>query len=184
MITAGNIPPNITEVVGSKRISSILSRLKDNFELVIVDAPPLIIADSFNLASKVDGVILVMVPGETTIDQAKAIKEQLDRSEARMLGIVFNKITAQTAQSYGDYQYQSFYSPKYYGDYISGSAHKEEKEPDSSSKKIMAFFEHGDVPDDVAQEVEHAITAIKTQPRNLVNRMNKLRKPKKNDKAD
>jgi capsular exopolysaccharide synthesis family protein len=181
VITAGNIPPNITEVVGSKRISSILSRLKDNYELVIVDAPPLIIADSFNLASKVDGVILVMVPGETTIDQAKAIKEQLDRSEARMLGIVFNKITTQTANSYGDYQYQSLYSPKYYGDYIAGSAqHKEEKKPASPSKKIMAFFEHGEVPDDVAMEVEHAITAIKTQPRNFVN---KMRKSKRNGKS-
>jgi capsular exopolysaccharide synthesis family protein len=179
VITAGNIPPNITEVVGSKRISSILSRLKDSFELVIVDAPPLIISDSFNLASKVDGVILVMVPGETTIDQARAIKEQLDRSEARMLGIVFNKISTQTAQSYGDYQYQSLYSPKYYGDYISGTAVRAEKEPDSRSKKIMAFFEHGEVPDDVAMEVEHAITAIKTQPRNLVN---KIRKSKKNGK--
>jgi cellulose biosynthesis protein BcsQ len=184
VITAGNIPPNITEVVGSKRISSILSRLKDNFELVIVDAPPLIISDSFNLASKVDGVILVIVPGETTIDQAKAIKEQLDRSEARMLGIVFNKITAQTARSYGDYQYQSLYSPRYYGDYIASSTHREEKRSDSSSKKIMAFFEHGEVPDDVAQEVEHAITAIKTQPRNLVNKVNKLRKPKKNGNSD
>ena len=180
VITAGNIPPNITEVVGSKRISSILSRLKDSFELVIVDAPPLIISNSFNLASKVDGVILVMVPGETTIDQARAIKEQLDRSEARMLGIVFNKITAQTANSYGDYQYQSLYSPKYYGDYISGSAHTEEEPSNSPSKKIMAFFEHGEVPDDVAMEVEHAITAIKTQPRNL---MNKMRKSKKNGKS-
>lgn len=180
VITAGNTPPNITEVVGSKRISSILSRLKDNYELVIVDAPPLIIADSFNLASKVDGVILVITPGETTIEQAKVIKEQLDRSEARMLGIVFNKITAQTANSYGDYQYQSLYSPQQYGDYIAGSVHKEEKNSVAPSKKIMAFFEHGEVPDDVAQEVEHAITAIKTQPRNLVN---KMRKSKKNGKS-
>ena len=179
VITAGNIPPNITEVVGSKRISSILSRLKDSFELVIVDAPPLIISDSYNLASKVDGVILVIVPGETTIDQAKAIKEQLDRTEAKMLGIVFNKLSAQTIHSYGDYQYQALYSPKYYGDYISGAASKE-KQPDSRSKKIMAFFEHGDVPDDVALEVEHAITAIKTQPRELVN---KMRKSKKNGKS-
>lgn len=180
VITAGNITSNITEVVGSKRIASILSRLKDHYELVIVDAPPLIISDSFNLASKVDGVILVIVPGETTIDQAKAIKEQLDRSEAQMLGIVFNKITTQTAHSYGDYQYEAMYSPKYYGDYIAGSTHKDEKKPDSRSKKILAFFEHGEVPDEVTQEVEHAITAIKTQPRDLVNRM---RKTKKNVKS-
>jgi len=179
VITAGNTPPNVTEVVGSKRIASILSRLKDSFELVVVDAPPLIISDSYNLASKVDGVILVVVPGETTIDQAKAIKEQLDRTEAKMLGIVFNKLSPQTVHSYGDYQYQALYSPKYYGDYISGASNKE-KPSDSRSKKIMAFFEHGEVPDEVALEVEHAITAIKTQPRNLVN---KIRKPKKNGKS-
>ena len=145
----------------------------------MVDAPPLIISDSYNLASKVDGVILVIVPGETTIDQAKTIKEQLDRTEAKLLGIVFNKLSAQTAHSYGDYQYQALYSPKYYGDYISGSA-STAKASDSRSKKIMAFFEHGDVPDDVALEVENAITAIKTQPKNLVNR---IRKSKKNGKS-
>jgi capsular exopolysaccharide synthesis family protein len=179
VITAGNVPPNITEVVGSKRISSILSRLKDNYETIIVDAPPLIISDSYNLASKVDGVILVIVPGETTMDQARAIKEQLDRAEARMLGIVFNKVSGQTAHSYGDYQYQALYSPKYYGDYISGAAAKrEEKETTSPSKKIMAFFEHGEMPEDVALEVENAITAIKTQPRNLVNKIRKSRTKK------
>jgi MinD superfamily P-loop ATPase len=161
-------------VLGSKRISSILSRLKDSFELVIVDAPPLIISDSFNLASKVDAVILVMVPGETTIEQARAIKEQLDRADARVLGVVLNKLSEKLAHGYGDYQYKALYSPRYYGDYISGaSSAKQEKNAESRSKKLMAFFEHGDVPDDVAVEVENAITAIKTQPRNLVNRMRK-----------
>jgi capsular exopolysaccharide synthesis family protein len=173
VITSGAVPPNVTEVLGSKRISSILSRLKDSFELVIVDAPPLIISDAFNLAAKVDAVILVMIPGETTIDQAKAIKEQLDRAEARVLGIVFNKLSGQTAHSYGDYQALS--SPKYYGDYISGASGKESQPAAARSKKLMAFFEHGEVPKDVALEVENAITAIKTQPRNLVNR---IRKPK------
>jgi hypothetical protein len=125
----------------------------------------------------VDGVILVMVPGETTEEQARTIKEQLDRSKARLLGIVFNKISEQSAHSYYDYQYRSLYSPKYYGDYISGSS----KEPNtgSRSKRIMDFFEHGQVPDDVAEGVESAITAIKTQPRKA---MESLRKSKKNGK--
>lgn len=175
VITSGTVLPNITEVVGSKRISSILSRLKDSYEVVIVDAPPLIISDAFNLAAKVDAVILVMVPGETTIDQAKAIKVQLDRSEAKMLGIVFNRLSGQTAHSFGDYQYEALYSPKYYGDYVSDSSAKEESQLATPSQKLMAFFEHGEVPPEVALEVEHAITAIKTQPRNLVQR---IRKPK------
>jgi capsular exopolysaccharide synthesis family protein len=175
VITAGEVPQNITEVVGSKRITSILAALKENYEMVIVDAPPLIISDSYNLASKVDGVILILEPGVTSEEQARTIKEQLDRAEAKVLGIVFNKISAESAHSYSDYRYQSLYSPKYYGDYTA-------KEPVTSpaevrSKKLMAFFEHGQLPPEVATEVENAISAIKTQPRNLLQRVRKV--PKK-----
>ena len=177
VVTAGDVPPNITEVVGSKRIASILGDLREKHELVIIDAPPLIIADAYNLASKVDGVILIMVPGETLEDQAKTIKEYLDRSKARLLGIVFNKVSEQSSHSYYDYQYNSLYSPKYYGDYVSKSTN----EPDtaSRSKKMMDFFEHGQVPPEMSEGVENAITAIKTQPRKLVN---KIKRPKKNDR--
>ena len=175
VITAGDIPPNITEVVGSKRIASILGDLREKHELVIIDAPPLIIADAYNLASRVDGVILVMVPGQTSEDQAKTIKEYFDRSKGRLLGIVFNKISEHSAHSYFDYQYNSLYSPKYYGDYVS----KVTDEPNtaSRSKKMMDFFEHGQVPPEVSEGVDSAITAIRTQPRKLVER---IRKPKKN----
>jgi len=175
VITAGDIPPNITEVVGSKRIASILGDLREKHELIIIDAPPLIIADSYNLASRVDGVILVMVPGETAEDQARTIKEHLDRSRARLLGIVFNKISEQSTHSYYDYQYNSLYSPKYYGDYVSKSTN--EPNISSRSKKMMDFFEHGQVPPEMSEGVESAITAIKTQPRKLVK---KIKRPKKN----
>jgi hypothetical protein len=134
----------------------------------------LIIADSYNLASKVDGVLLIMEPGRTSEEQARTIKEQLDRSNAHLLGIVFNKISEQNAHSYYDYQYRSLYSPKYYGDYISKAT--DEPNTASRSKRIMDFFEHGQVPPEMAEGVESAITAIKTQPKNMVNR---IRKPKK-----
>jgi capsular exopolysaccharide synthesis family protein len=173
VITAGTRQTNVTEIASSKRIGSILNSLKEIYEVVIVDAPPLVISDSYNLASKVDGVILVMVPGETREEQAKVMKEQLDRAGAKVIGVVFNKISFQNASSEGDYQYLSLYSPKYYSEYVSAPA--EEAAPDSGqSKKLLAFFEHGEVP----TEVEKAVTAIKTQPRNLVD---KLRKPSKQE---
>jgi capsular exopolysaccharide synthesis family protein len=180
VVTAGNIPPNITEVVGSKRIGSILADLRERFELIIVDAPPLIIADSYNLASRVDGVILVMEPGQTAEEQARTIKEQLDRSGAHLLGIVFNKVSENSAHSYYDYQYRSLYSPKYYGDYISNKT----TEPDtgSRSKKLISFIEHGEVPSDVTQGIESAITAIKTQPKNMMERLRKSRRNGRNGK--
>ena len=49
----------------------------------------------------------------------------------------------------------------------------------SRSKRLMDFFEHGKVPAELATEVESAITAIKTQPRNMLSHM---RKSKRNGK--
>ena len=121
VITVGNVPPNVTEIVGSKRIVSVLDGLKEEFETIIVDAPPLVISDAYTLASKVDGVILVLEPGHTREEQAYVIKEQFTRAGANLIGIVFNRITTGDAKSYGDYQYLSMYSPQQYSDYVSST---------------------------------------------------------------
>jgi len=175
VITAGTRLSNVTEIVGSRRIGAILNDLKESYEVIIVDAPPLVISDAYNLASRVDGVILVLVPGQTREEQAKVMKEQLERAGATVIGVVFNKISMQTATSQGDYQYLAMYSPKYYSDYISNPSDAEPSDNGSGrTKKLLDFFEHGEVPSEVANSVEKAVTAIKTQPRNLVG---KLKKP-------
>lgn len=174
IITAGEVPANVTEVVGSKRIAAILSELTENHELVIVDAPPLILSDSYNIASQVDAVIVVMEPGQTSEEQAQAMKEQLTRANAKVIGIVFNKVSEERANSFYDYQYQSLYSARYYGDYISKSP--KELVPDSPSKKLMDFFEHGKVPGDLATDVENALSTIKTQPKQILGRIGKSKK--------
>jgi capsular exopolysaccharide synthesis family protein len=175
VITAGTRLPNVTEIVGSKRIGAVLNQIKEIYEVAIVDAPPLVISDAYNLASKVDGVILVMVPGQTREEQAKAMKEQLDRAGAKVLGVVFNKVSLKTATSAGDYQYLSLYSPKYYSDYVSNTSEETSAE-DGRSRRLLDFFEHGEVPPEVATTVEKAVTAIKTQPRNLVGKLKKTPK--------
>ena len=177
VLTVGNVPPNVTAVAGSKRVSAILDELKEKYDTVIIDAPPLVISDAYTLASKVDGIILVLEPGQTREEQAKVIKEQFARAGAKLIGIVFNRVTTGDAKSYGDYQYLSMFSPQQYNDYVSSSP--KEKPVDSRSKKLVAFFERGEIPSEMAEEVEHAITAIKTQPRNLLGR---IRRPKKKDK--
>jgi len=176
VVTAGVAPPNISEVVGSKRISVILNELKDIYETVIVDAPPLVISDSYNLASKVDGVILVLEPGVTKEDQAKVIKEQLNRAGARVIGVVFNKISTTNAKSYGDYQYLSMYSPQHYNDYASHAP--KEEQSDSRSKKLLAFFEHGEVPPDVTTSLEGAFNKFQNQRQSLFDRFRKSPKKK------
>jgi non-specific protein-tyrosine kinase len=175
VITAGTRLQNVTEIVGSKRIGAILNHLSEIYEVAVVDAPPLVISDAYNLASKVDGVILVLVPGQTREEQAKVMKEQLDRAGAKVIGVVFNKVSLKTASSTGDYQYLSLYSPKYYSDYVSN---KSETVPsdDGRSRGLLDFFEYGEVPPEVATTVEKAVTAIKTQPRNLVGKLKKAPK--------
>jgi len=176
VLTVGNVPPNVTAVAGSKRVTAILDDLKEKYDTVIVDAPPLVISDAYTLAAKVDGVILVLEPGQTREEQATVIKEQFVRAGAKLIGIVFNRVTTGDAKSYGDYQYLSMYSPQQYNDYVSNAP--KPKSVDSRSKKVIAFFERGEIPADMAEEVEHAITAIKTQPRNLLSR---IRKPRNRD---
>jgi Mrp family chromosome partitioning ATPase len=179
VVTAGNKPSNITEVVGSKMIAEIISKLKEDSELVIIDAPPLIIADTYRLLSSADGVIIVLEPGQTSDDQARTIKKQLDRANANIVGIVFNKVSEERVHSFDDFQYKSLYSPKQYGEY----ALKATKEPVtvSRSKKLVDFFEYGKVPEEMAEDVEQAITAIKTKPKNIFIRS---RKVKNNDKTN
>jgi len=177
VITAGTAMPNITEVVGSKRIASILNELRDDFETVIIDAPPLVISDSYNLASKVDGVVLVLEPGLTKEDQAMVIKEQLNRAGARVIGVVFNKVSAAFAKSYGDYQYLSMYAPQHYNDYI--STKPKEEPPESRARKLLAFFEHGDVPPDVKDSLETAFDKFQDQRQSLFDRLKKAPKQKK-----
>ncbi|MCI0552133.1 MAG: polysaccharide biosynthesis tyrosine autokinase [Anaerolineae bacterium] len=174
VVAAGNVPPSITEVVGSKRIAAILKELRDEYDTIIVDAPPLVISDSYNLASKVDGVVLVLEPGLTKDDQAKVIKEQLNRAGAKVIGIVFNKVSAVNARSYGDTKYLSMYSPQHYADYSANKPAVEE--PDSGSRKLLAFFEHGEVPTDVKESLESAFDKFQEQRKSLFDR---LRKPPK-----
>ena len=131
----------------------------------------MVISDAYTLASKVDGVILVLEPGQTREEQAYVIKEQFTRAGANLIGIVFNRITTGDAKTYGDHQYLSMYSPQQYSDYVSSTP--KPKPVDSRSKKLVAFFERGEVPTEMAEEVEHAITAIRTQPRKFVERLTK-----------
>ncbi len=174
VVAAGNIPPSVTEVVGSKRIATILNDLRDDYDAIIVDAPPLVISDSYTLASKVDGIVLVLEPGMTRDDQAKVIKEQLNRAGARVIGIVFNKVTEINAKSYGDTKYLSMYSPQHYNDYVANTP--AEDDSNTGSRKLLAFFEHGEVPADVKDSLETAFDKFQEQRKSLFDR---FRKPPK-----
>ncbi len=118
VVTSGNLPPNPAELLGSERMNQVLDELTSVAEMVIIDSPPSLVSDATILSAKVDGVILVLQPGKTDIASAKASLELLHRAEARVLGVVFNRIPRNRADYYGGYShYSSYYKGySYYAD--------------------------------------------------------------------
>jgi len=113
VITSGNLPPNPAELLGSARMDQILDEVASSAEMVIIDSPPSLVSDAVILSAKVDGVILVLQPGNTDIASAKASLELLQRAGARVLGVVLNRIPRNRADYYGGYRHYSSYYKGY-----------------------------------------------------------------------
>lgn len=105
VITSGSLPPNPAELLGSTRMKQILARLEESASVVIIDSPPFVVTDSTVLAAKVDGVLLVIQPGKTHAEAAKAMLTQLERAGARVIGVVLNRVPRKGRSYYGGYYY-------------------------------------------------------------------------------
>ncbi|MEG6567944.1 CpsD/CapB family tyrosine-protein kinase [Thermoanaerobacterium saccharolyticum] len=108
IITSGPIPPNPSELIGSNRMKIFLDRLKEDYDYVLIDAPPvLLVTDPTVLAPVVDGVILVIQANKTEIEATKRAKEILTNLKANILGAVLNKVKEQKSGYYYYYYYNN-----------------------------------------------------------------------------
>jgi len=98
----------------SNNLLKILGNLKKNHNLVLIDSAPLFVPDVHVLASKVDGVLLVIQPWHTQSNIAKTSLEQLRQSGANVLGVVLNRIPRSLAYFYDDYQFNIPNSEEYF----------------------------------------------------------------------
>lgn len=106
ILTAGPIPPNPAELLSSRAMEHLISQLREEFDVIIFDAPPLLqVADSRITSKLTDGVVLVV--GCTTSDRQRVLKakEQLELAEAKILGVVLNR-----RELTDDSAYQYYYS--------------------------------------------------------------------------
>ena len=91
ILTAGKIPPNPSEMLGSKAMSSLLDELSDIYDVIILDSPPVLaVTDAQILSTKVDGTVLVVRAEKTKKDTLLAAKGVLDKVNANILGTVLN----------------------------------------------------------------------------------------------
>lgn len=105
-ITSGQIPPNPSEIVGSRAMSDLIGALRDDFDYVIVDAPPLLaVTDAAVISALTDGTIIVARSGKTRRDDLAQTATLLRNVDANILGVVLNMVPTKgpDAYTYGNY---------------------------------------------------------------------------------
>jgi capsular exopolysaccharide synthesis family protein len=109
IITSGPIPPNPAELLGSKKMRDFIEELKGEYDLVLIDAPPVLaVTDAQILSTIVDGVIFVASYGEAQKNAVVDAKQLIDKVGGKVLGIVFNKVPEAVSGYYGKY-YKGYY---------------------------------------------------------------------------
>lgn len=104
IVTCGPIPPNPSELLGSRTMETVIHEVLNEFDIVIFDAPPVLaVTDAQILANKADGTILVLNTKKTEKDALEKAKDLLEASKANVIGVVMNNYTYDNDAYY--YQY-------------------------------------------------------------------------------
>ena len=106
VMTSGKIPPNPAEIVGSEAMSYLIEQLKEVYDHIIIDCPPVLsVTDPLLVSTKVDGTILVIREGKTKSKQVLATLKELEKVRANVIGTVLNASKEMT-RGISKYYYQ------------------------------------------------------------------------------
>lgn len=90
-MSAGPIPPQPAEVLSSQKLRNLIEELKGHYDVIIFDAPPLVVADAVGLSTAVDGCLYIIDAAHTKETQARNNLAQLQKVNAPILGTILNK---------------------------------------------------------------------------------------------
>ena len=115
ILTAGRLPPNPAELVGSARFKDFLASLKEHFDWVLIDSPPVMaVTDSSLIAHHATGVMFVVGAEMTSRHAAKRALDQLEQVQARFVGAVLNRVDLDR----NPYYYSQYYRREYAQYYV------------------------------------------------------------------
>ena len=114
VLSAGMIPPNPAELLGSKRFEEYVSTLGEHFDWVLVDSPPVLaVSDAAVVANGASGVVFVVGADQTSRQAAREAIHQLQSAHARVIGAVLNRVDLERNPYYYAHYYRKEYT-KYY----------------------------------------------------------------------
>jgi polysaccharide biosynthesis transport protein len=113
LLSAGSLPPNPAELVGSKKMQETMTSLGEQYDYILIDSPPVMqVSDAVVLSTIVDGVVLVVSGQQTLRYVAREALSRLSYARAKVLGVTLNRVDPRS----GDYAY---YHRLYYAQYPS-----------------------------------------------------------------
>ncbi len=120
ILPAGEIPPNPSELLGSNRMRRTIAKLKEEFQYIIIDLPPVnIVSDAVAVSDSLTGMIIVIREEYATKKDVEACFRQIKLSGANVLGIVMNESEqgGATFRRYGKYRRYRYYKNYKYKSY-------------------------------------------------------------------
>ncbi|MFD1672045.1 CpsD/CapB family tyrosine-protein kinase [Agrilactobacillus yilanensis] len=104
VMPSGPIPPNPSELLNTSRMNQVIADLKQNFDFVIFDVPPVgVVSDAQIMGTKVDGTVLVVPQGIALKNSVVQAKAALENVHAKILGVVMNRVNSTEDKYYGGY---------------------------------------------------------------------------------
>ena len=131
IVFAGPYPPNPAELVGCPVFKEILDTVRDDYDYIIIDAPPLgLVIDAAIMASVCDGAVVVINQGMNKYRVAQDVKEQLSKSGCRILGVILNQTQRKKRSVRGNSMYYS-----HDGEYYSSESQRKVAPPATTMNK-------------------------------------------------
>lgn len=139
LLTSGSIPPNPSELLGSRHMRDLLEELRGRYNTIILDSPPTAaVTDAVLLATLADITVIVVRAHKTKVEFLQKTRDALERVFVSPLGVVLNDFDV--TQSYGSsYKYYRYY--KYYGYYGGGSREKADRREEQKRNRAANLLD-------------------------------------------
>ena len=110
LLTAGDIPPNPSELLGSERMQQIITEMSEDYDYILIDLPPVtIVSDTAAVSKILDGVVAVVRGGVAQKKYLEEMLRQLQLIDLRILGFVFRDLLSANGRYYKNYKSKYHY---------------------------------------------------------------------------
>ena len=115
IITVGSVPPNPTVLLESKKMEIVIEELRNKYDVIIFDAPPVGgLTDALILSRLADTVLIVAMAKKTTLELLENTKKALENVNAVIAGVILNRVEMKTSKYYKNYYSNSYRDAEYY----------------------------------------------------------------------